>query len=247
MPVIPAQSDGLTVGESVLVLLVPNDSYYIPKRNARYIFSTELIDSASRPDFKSSPTIAAGDFQVSTDDSPLANLTTIPEVAPAGGVLVRFIVEAAEMNGDRVNIVGIDAAGAEWDDIGIGISPATRQITEDDGIAAATLDADLDTYQAKVVFIDDDTGALDLYTVNFFKNGEPITTGITSPTIQVLKALDATDLIANTALTEIGSLGLYKHSETTNRIVDGDGYIAKVQAMIDNATRTWHQPVGRDD
>jgi len=106
---------------------------------------------------------------------------------------------------------------------------------------------DVDTYQCKVWLFDDNTGTTDRYAVAYFKNGQPITTGITSPTIQIIKASDGTDLIASTALTQIASLGLYKYDATTTaRITSGPAYMAKIQATIDGATRTWYQPVGRD-
>jgi hypothetical protein len=113
-------------------------------------------------------------------------------------------------------------------------------------IDSGTLDTDLDTYQSKTFLLDDDNGATDLYLTIWFRNGQPITSGITSPTIQVIKASDASDLVASGAQTEIGSLGLYKKAETSNRIVAGAGYIAKTQATIGGATQTWYEPVGRD-
>lgn len=105
-----------------------------------------------------------------------------------------------------------------------------------------------DVYQAKVDVVDDDGGTADRYTVCWFKNAEPFTTGggITSPQIQVIKIADGTDLVAATAMTEIGTTELYRYVEATNRMVDGVGYVAKVTATIDGATRTWYQPVGRD-
>src|SRR5574341_747180 len=106
----------------------------------------------------------------------------------------------------------------------------------------------LDTYQAKVTLIDDDTGTNDRYLVVFYKNGQPyvVASGITTPTIQVIKASDGTDLVASTALTEISTLELYKKDEAVNRIVDGAQYIAKITAIIDGVSRTWYQPIGRD-
>ena len=74
------------------------------------------------------------------------------------------------------------------------------------------------TFQAKVWFADDNLGVTDRYTVVFFKNSEPITSGITSPTIQVIKADDGADLLASTALTQVGALGIYKHDETARPI-----------------------------
>ena len=248
-------------------------SYVLPKRAIEYIFYVALVDSANRPDFKSSPTLAAGDFKVSKDGAALANLATLPTVTPASSVMVKITLSISEMTSDNVTVVCIDAAGAEWDDLVINIQTAARQIDDlsyptvsgrstdvtatgavgvdfdniEGSLNQAELNADLDSYQAKVILVDDDTGTSDRYTTVWFKNGEPVTSGITSPTIQVIKASDGTDLVASVAMTEVGSLGIYKHVETTNRIVSGDDYFAKVQATIASATRTWFQQVGRDD
>lgn len=102
------------------------------------------------------------------------------------------------------------------------------------------------TYQAKVGLFDDNIGVADRYTVVFYKNSEPITVGITVPTIQVIKALDGSDLIPVIALTQVGALGIYKRDEPTNRIVNGASYYTKITATIDGKTRTWFQQVGRD-
>jgi len=102
------------------------------------------------------------------------------------------------------------------------------------------------TYQAKVGFFDDNIGVADRYTVVFYKNSEPVTTGITVPTIQVIRASDGTDLIPVTALTQVGALGIYKRDEPTNRILNGASYYTKVTATIDSQTREWYQQVGRD-
>jgi len=102
------------------------------------------------------------------------------------------------------------------------------------------------TFQAKIGLIDDNTNAVDRYTVAWFRNGEPVTTGITSPTIQVIKATDGTDLIASTAMTQIATTGLYRYNESTSRVVSGAIYLARAQATIDGSTRTWYQWVGRD-
>jgi hypothetical protein len=116
-----------------------------------------------------------------------------------------------------------------------------------DAIDADALASDLDTYQAKVWLFDDNAGDADRYAVVFFKNGQPVVSGITSPTIQVIAVADGTDLIEATALAEVGSLGLYRYTATTTeRISDGAAYIAKVSATIDGGGRTWFQPVGRD-
>lgn len=115
----------------------------------------------------------------------------------------------------------------------------------DGAIDDAAVAADMDGYAAKIWVVKEGTTA-DHYAVGFFKNGQPVTSGITSPTIQVIKASDASDLIASTALTQIGSLGLYKKDESTNKMAGGAIYFAKVEATIDSSTRTWFQQIGRD-
>lgn len=112
-------------------------------------------------------------------------------------------------------------------------------------IADAAVAADMDSYAAKIWVIKEST-TTDHYAVRWFKNGTPITSGITSPTIQVIKGSDGTDLIASTALTEIGSTHRFKKDESTNKMVAGAIYFAVVSATIDGATRTWDQQVGRD-
>ncbi len=86
-------------------------------------FCVPLVDSAGRPQFKTSPTLAAGDFKVSTDGSALANLATLPDVYPSGSKSVRIRLSSGEMTGQNVTVTGSDAAGAEWDDIFVCITP----------------------------------------------------------------------------------------------------------------------------
>jgi hypothetical protein len=107
-----------------------------PKRNTAFSFVMGLVDSAARPAFKASPTLAAGDFKVSTDGSALANLTTLPTVIPAGSRLVLVSLSAAEMNGDRIVVQAADAVGAEWDEAIITLD--TTVVTVDDLVRAAT-------------------------------------------------------------------------------------------------------------
>lgn len=114
-----------------------------------------------------------------------------------------------------------------------------------DVINDASVAGDMDGYAAKVWVIKEGTTA-DHYAVAFYKNGQRVTSGITSPTIQVIKGSDGTDLIAATALTEIGSTHRFKRDESTNKMVAGQAYFAVVSATIDGSTRTYDQQVGRD-
>lgn len=101
-----------------------------PKKNVAYTFDLSLVDSANRPQFKVNPTLATGDFKVSIDEGAFANLATLPTVTPAGGRNVKVALSAAEMNGDRITVQAVDAAGAEWDEVLVALAPAV-QILDD--------------------------------------------------------------------------------------------------------------------
>lgn len=101
-------------------------------------------------------------------------------------------------------------------------------------------------YDADIDFRRDGTNSRDEYTVSWFKNGLPITSGITGAQIQVVKRADGTDLIAATNMTEIGSTGAYRYNEATNRMTDGEASVIVVTATVDGATRTARLVRGRD-
>ncbi len=88
-----------------------------------FSFVIGLVDRTSRPQFKANPTIATGDFKVSTGGGSLTNLATLPDVYPAGGKAVRIQLSASEMSGGTVTVIGSDAAGSEWDDVIVSIAP----------------------------------------------------------------------------------------------------------------------------
>lgn len=96
--------------------------YNPPKKNEDFKIRVSLEDYANPGNFKSSPTIAAGDFKVDKDAGGLTNLTTLPTVSPAASVLVLIELSATEMNADVVTIVCIDqTAPKEWSDLVISI------------------------------------------------------------------------------------------------------------------------------
>ena len=92
-------------------------SYIPPKKNTSFVFYTALVDTASRPDFKASPTIASGDFRISIDGTSGVSLAANPAAVSGNTTVVKFTVTGAEMNGDIITILGVDAAGGEWDDV----------------------------------------------------------------------------------------------------------------------------------
>ena len=115
----------------------------------------------------------------------------------------------------------------------------------DGAIDAAALAADMDGYTGKLSVIDDDAGSADRWVMVWHKNGVPLSAGITSPTIQVVKLADNTDLVASTAMTQVGSTPFYQKVEATNRIVDGAAYGVIATATIGGISRTWTQIIGR--
>lgn len=121
------------------------------------------------------------------------------------------------------------------------VGEVTAGAIDDDAVAA-----DMDSYSAKIWLFDDNSGTADRYEVAWFKNARWVSSGITSATVQVVKSLDGSNLVAETAMTEIGSLHLFKKTESANRIVSGASYWVIARATIDGSTREWPQPVGRD-
>lgn len=118
-----------------------------------------------------------------------------------------------------------------------------------DHVTAGTVGAQLASiYAAQIDLSDDESNTQDEYSVQWFKNGAPVTSGVTSPTIQVIKRADGTDLVAAAAMTEIGSTGAYKYDATAeaNRISAGEAVVVHVAATIDGSSRTWRKVISRD-
>lgn len=116
----------------------------------------------------------------------------------------------------------------------------------DNAITDRALAPDVDTYQAKVVLVDDDSGAADRYVVSWFKNAQPLFGGVTEPKIRVRDLGAGVDLIAETAMTDDDE-GDFEYVATgAGRIASGRKYQVVVKATIDGLERPWKQPVGRD-
>lgn len=191
------------------------------------------------PNWITNPSGGATNFVIRTDSyTPGIGTGGIASTSFAAGAIDAAAIAADAVTAAKVADGTIDAAtfaaGA------INAAAFASGAIDDDAVAA-----DMDAYSAKVWVVKESTTA-DHYAVVFFKNGQPVTTGITSPTIQVIKASDGTDLIASGALTEVGALGIYRKDESTNKLVGGAIYFAKVAATIDGSTRSWLQQVGRD-
>jgi hypothetical protein len=86
-----------------------------PVKNEDFEFTITLADMAVSGKFKSSPTLASGDFKISKDGGSFANLATLPSVEPAASVGVKVALSATEMNADRILVVWEDQTDPpEW-------------------------------------------------------------------------------------------------------------------------------------
>lgn len=92
--------------------------YNPPIKGEDFIIRVGLRDAASPNRFKSSATIAAGDFKLDKDGGGLTNLTTLPSVDPSATKLVKITLSATEMNADVVTVVCSDQTDPpEWADL----------------------------------------------------------------------------------------------------------------------------------
>jgi hypothetical protein len=92
-----------------------------PQRGRAYEFSLTLVSTATGQ-LLTAPPLAAGDFRVAKDHGALTTLATLPTVAPAGSVLVRVQLSAAEMTADQVDVYAHDPDGV-WEDVLVQIRP----------------------------------------------------------------------------------------------------------------------------
>ena len=130
-----------------------------------------------------------------------------------------------------------DVAGDEWDDLLIFIDATTVNV-----------DDLVDIYHADIELTRDSGNTRDEYTVTWLKSGVRITSGITSPTIQVINRADGTDLIsaAEGVMDEVEGTGSYWYNDSTNRITAGEAVIAIATATIDGTSRTFPRVLTRD-
>lgn len=89
----------------------------MPYKNIGFIVYLSLTSQASRPQFQTNPTLAAGDATLSVDGAAAGNLGALPTVTPAGGKRVKITVAATENTGTNGSVMFSDQAGAEWDDL----------------------------------------------------------------------------------------------------------------------------------
>lgn len=151
------------------------------------------------------------------------NWVTDPDSTSTFALLTSSAVNAVTTIGDGAIAASSFAAGA---------------------INVAVMAADMDSYTTRS-WIGREGATADKYIVQWFKNGQLVSSGITVPLISVFDDT-GTDLIAETAMTEIGSRQCFKFIETTNTLTAGEVYIMEVKATINGLTRIDRQPITRD-
>lgn len=94
----------------------------------------------------------------------------------------------------------------------------------------------------------DNGNSKDEYTVQWFRNTEPIgADASTTPQIKLVKRSDGSNLLAATNMTQVASLTHWKYDATTTaRLTAGEAAIAVITATIDGVVRTFEEPVSRD-
>ena len=100
------------------------------KKGTAYIFYIGLASQADPRVLQASPTFAAGDVKVATDDGAPGNLSTIPAFDADFTKRVKVSLSAGEMNGDNITVIFSDALGAEWCDLIINIQTVANQIDD---------------------------------------------------------------------------------------------------------------------
>jgi hypothetical protein len=96
-----------------------------PVKAAAFSVSVSVVD-ALVGGFKTTPTLAAGDVQVSKDGGAYANITSLPVETPAASGTLLLSLTATEMNADTVNVRFSDQTDpAEWSDLLVSIETVT--------------------------------------------------------------------------------------------------------------------------
>ena len=210
--------------------------------NEYAVFCALTVDSQDPTGFVGTLRVTAASDTL--HDGAARVMDALPNAAPdaAGGLPVSD-AGGLDMDAMAADVAGLDGDAMRGTD---GAAVAGDEMTLEDGaITDATLAADTDTYQAKVTLIDDNTGTADRYIVVFYKNSQPIVTGITTPTIQVVQLDDGEDLIEATALAQVDTTGMYQLTDGA-RTTAGASYMAIVKGTIAGSERSWYQPIGRD-
>lgn len=235
-----------------------------PRRNIAYRVTFPIFDSDGDP----VPSGSGLDSEVSLDQAAFSDCAS-EAVYITGSVGMYYLdLSAAEMNANTVALQ-IKIATTDAKTTMMVLYPDSGSITTLDSLntgiqnsitnvqsAVTTVQSSINTLQstvnnvtvpfyAKIDLTIDSDNTRDEYTVGWYSGGSVLTTGVTSPTINVISR-DGTTLIGVTGMSAIGNTHVFSYNESTNRVTAGDAVIVTAQGTIGGSTRTWRNLLARD-
>jgi hypothetical protein len=107
---------------------------------------------------------------------------------------------------------------------------------------------DTDIYFANIRCVKDTTSNRDEYTVQWYKNDQPVSSGdLTTPAFSVYDTSDGSALVQHQLLNYASTnLGVVRHNETANVTASGEPYLVIASGVIDSALRDWNHIIGID-
>jgi cell division protein ZapA (FtsZ GTPase activity inhibitor) len=184
--------------------------------------------------------VAAAAIKTKTDFLPSAFAGSV------GGLLIGSNAAVVYVSGGAVRAMdssGVTVANATALDL---VAATADAILDDTGTTGVPLAASTDNYWAQIQLTVDGTNTRDEWTVLWYKNSIPVTSGVTgTPTIQVVKRADGADLVASASMSTVAT-GCYKYNEATNVVTAGEAVLVIVTATIDSVSRTFRQIITRD-
>jgi hypothetical protein len=202
-----------------------------------------------------SDTDTVGTAEVTIDDTvnscPIKELQVVEEDIAAGlyesGATLITEANINEQCDTAISDVGLTTTiTGRIDENVSAVKSDTASVLADTGTDGVLIAASHNLYTADIHFTVDELNTQDEYTVTWFKNGARITSGVTSPTIQVVARSNGADLIAATAMTEIGSTESFKKDEGTARTTGGEAYLVIAAGTIDAGARSFSRLISRD-
>lgn len=103
-------------------------------------------------------------------------------------------------------------------------------------------------YYANIKFNKDVINSRDEYTVNWFKNSRPLSSGnFTNPALTVCRTDNGTAIFANQQMTYANSsIGVVRYNDSVNLTASGESYLVIASSTIDGSSRRWEQLIGID-
>ncbi len=218
------------------------------------ITAAYLVDGGTQTALTTATITTLGTWAAPSDAAHI-NIKKLSDSDPYKGVLEVHFHNTQLATGNKLWLF-LSSSGAAYQPLEVQIGAVVANATQVNGTNIDPTASD--NYLARIEFDRDTTNATDEYTVLWFKNGANVTTSLSgaTPTIQVIKRSDGTDLIAAaTAMTQVTSNnGKLKYSatatsgsgSTNERITLGETYFVTVTCSIDSSTRTFTDMVRRD-